>query len=80
MQRIRPGVVIARDPLAVLLDGLELQDAKGRSLPRTKLIRNDDAGLCALSFRDVPNDGKGLRLVLMAPHIVRTEMEFTLGK
>jgi hypothetical protein len=80
MQRIRPGVVIARDPLAALLDGLELHDAKGRPLPRADLVRHDDAGLCVVSFRDIPEGGKGLRLVLMARHVVRMEMEFTLGK
>lgn len=80
MQRIRPGVVIARDPLTALLDGLELYDATGRSLPRKELVRNDDTGLCVVSFRDVPDGGKGVRLVLMARHVVRMEMEFTLGK
>jgi hypothetical protein len=79
MQRIRPGVVIARDPLAGLLDGLELQDAKGRALPRKELVRHDDAGLCVITFRDVPDGGKALRLVLMARQVVRIETEFALG-
>jgi hypothetical protein len=83
LQRVRPGLVLARDPLATLLDGLELQDERGRPLPREEL-RQLDAHATGVTYRatfsSVPPDARGLRLVLMARQTVRVQVEFTLAK
>ena len=78
-QRQRPGVIVMRSALAALLDGLELRDARDRPLARTSLERIADAGpgvLCRATFTEVPQDGKGTRLVLRAWVTVRVEAPF----
>ena len=52
---------------------------KGRPLPREKFVPPDAAEV-RITFANVPQDGKGLRLVLMAWQTVRMEVEFALGK
>ena len=75
-QRIRPGVVATRDPLAVLLEGLTLRDAKGRPLPREDFQRlgGGKSVRCRLSYVGGPD----VQLVLMAPLLVGVEVTFAV--
>ena len=75
-QRIRPGVVATREPLAVLLEGLMVRDAKGRPLPREDFQRVEIGKTvrCRLSYTGGPD----VQLVLMAPLLVTIEVPFAV--